>query len=726
MPISIDQLQTGFIHVDDDCLVKYAADYIGLNHTIPLIVRRSDGRYAVFFLAHLLEMLQKEFGAPFSNEVLWSPLGDYPAFLDRYAVQHVDLDTEMTFMQVKRTLGVDFHHPLKLVVVLDGERPVGFIDPLNLVRSDDDLPAVDYGLIPAVEEATTGGEESGGIIPEPEPKPRASDTAGGLETLKPVIIEPRLINVELIDSSFNHVDPAKEALEISDEYFLTLYIDKVVGKHSIPVAGGEIPGEFFDAEFITATVRMESNDFDIDIKEQKLEIPRTGRSTDLNFTIIPRHEGLGLITIIFLKDGAFMQVSTVKLHVGVMPGAAAGNVVETMGVEIKNAAGLQPRDVNITIVDAVGGFQFILSGSVTAFGHLPFTKAALHAMIAQVRQKLKDIVFFAPTGERVYQTRIDIPAGISKQTLPILANAGYDLFHKLFIYNMDETTKRMGQALKELAKTTKLNLQIVSRDFTMPWGLLYVGDNPDEPEPEMFLGLKHVIEHIPLQFNMRVLDPYVETKDGLTIALNVNKDIDAQMGQPLIGRQLDFWQKLAGDGETIKFDVRENILQVMKKMNDGETHDDLIYFYCHALSFDISETASGGPDNSKLVLTGHQELTLSRMQRADNPFPGHPLVFLNACESAELSPQFYHGFVPYFMSKGARGVIGTEVETPALFAEEFAYRFFKRFLAADITLGELFLDLRRKFFFEHNNIMGLLYALYVDGDTRVTAPVIDD
>ena len=28
-------------------------------------------------------------------------------------------------------------------------------------------------------------------------------------------------------------------------------------------------------------------------------------------------------------------------------------------------------------------------------------------------------------------------------------------------------------------------------------------------------------------------------------------------------------------------------------------------------------------------------------------------------KSAELSPAFYDGFVPYFMSKGARGVVGT-------------------------------------------------------------------
>jgi hypothetical protein len=74
------------------------------------------------------------------------------------------------------------------------------------------------------------------------------------------------------------------------------------------------------------------------------------------------------------------------------------------------------------------------------------------------------------------------------------------------------------------------------------------------------------------------------------------------------------------------------------------------------------------------------------------------------------------------MSRGARGVIGTECETPALFAVEWSKHFFDRFLAGE-RLGQIFLDLRRKFYDEHNNLLGLLYALYVDGDTRIEPAV---
>jgi CHAT domain len=97
---------------------------------------------------------------------------------------------------------------------------------------------------------------------------------------------------------------------------------------------------------------------------------------------------------------------------------------------------------------------------------------------------------------------------------------------------------------------------------------------------------------------------------------------------------------------------------------------------------------------------------------------GNPLVFINACESAELSPLFYDGFVPYFMAKGARGVVGTECQTPALFAAVWAQCFFNRFLDGD-PVGEVCLALRREFLEQHGNPLGLLYAVHCDGDVKI-------
>ena len=70
------------------------------------------------------------------------------------------------------------------------------------------------------------------------------------------------------------------------------------------------------------------------------------------------------------------------------------------------------------------------------------------------------------------------------------------------------------------------------------------------------------------------------------------------------------------------------------------------------------------------------------------------------------------------MDKGARGVVGTQCETPALFAAKWAERFFDRFFAGE-AIGDAFLDLRREFLEQHGNPLGLLYAVHCDGDTRI-------
>ena len=134
----------------------------------------------------------------------------------------------------------------------------------------------------------------------------------------------------------------------------------------------------------------------------------------------------------------------------------------------------------------------------------------------------------------------------------------------------------------------------------------------------------------------------------------------------------------------------------MHALADAATDDQILYFYCHAESAGLGDP--GGPDASALVLSDAR-ITLADLT-LDAPtttlLRGKPLVFINACESAEMSPAFYDGFVPYFMAKGARGVVGTQCKTPALFAAEWAQRFFERFLDG-AALGDAFLALRREF-----------------------------
>jgi hypothetical protein len=146
----------------------------------------------------------------------------------------------------------------------------------------------------------------------------------------------------------------------------------------------------------------------------------------------------------------------------------------------------------------------------------------------------------------------------------------------------------------------------------------------------------------------------------------------------------------------------------------------LIYINCHAVSNQVQE--QGGVYGSMLQLTDKtmniDDLDINA-PTGDSYMKNGPLVFINACQSAELSPYMYAGLVPAMIQRGARGVIGTEVNTPALFAAEFAQTFIERFSQGNTPIGQLLLDLRNEYLTTKNNIMPLLYALYSSGEVVV-------
>jgi hypothetical protein len=563
-----------------------------------------------------------------------------------------------------------------------------------------------------------GEEWKRGLKKSAKPGVLIADEEMAEEAPPPIEIEPekRWINAEIQDHDKD------EALQMGEVYTLAFDVDTEL--RDTAVGGAELGYRFqADEQLVELMVQLSSDDFEIHTESQRLRVPRTGKSKGkARFDIEPKHEGEGMITAVFLKDGNFIQLVTIKLHTGT-PGQAGVLTAETLGRPLDAAFVVQPRDVSLTILNTGAGFQVIMSGAVGAMATLPITLQQLDQMITEVRQELKDIVYLeaGPQKTRVYQAGTKIPPKVNRVALQRLAKAGFRLYQRIFYSPAaDAQANLLGDRLREMAQKEVLKIQIFSQQFMLPWGILYMADeyDPDQVDPEMFLGLKHIIEHIPLQPSMQVIHGTIDSRPGLTVSLNVNTDIDQQMGMPLIANQVNDWDKIS-QSSGAQVIVRETEDDVTQALADPSTPDQVLYFYCHALSKSLAE--GGGPDDSTLVLSKDGRLTLGDLH-IEAPLkkilPGAPLVFINACESAELSPLFYDGFVPYFMGKGARGVIGTECETPALFAAEWAKRFFKHFLAGE-PLGQAFLELRREFYYQHNNLMGLLYALYVDGDTQV-------
>jgi hypothetical protein len=718
MPVLESELTRSFIVLDEQTTVRRVRDAVQATGNLwtYVIVPLSDGQYAVLWLSEIVQALKAHSDVLLAR-MLDATLADIPNLLAPRAAAAVQQST----MTTREARGLVKERPGQRLVILEDSEVLGL-----LVRSQRLIVELDLGWLdqePEPEEEAAASKEPRRVSRPEKPKPGRKRWSLPMlspdeEAEPPQPIEPqnRWINAEILEH-----DPA-EPLQMNNVYTLAFDVDTEL--RDTAVGGGEFRYRFQpDEKLVALTVQLESDDFEIYTDPQRLLVPQTGKSKNkARFDIEPRHEGEGVINAVFLKDGNFVQLMTIRVSVGV-PVQPALLTDKPLGRPVDAAFAIRPRDLSMTILEDDSRFRLIMSGAVGAMATLPITLPQLDQMINQVRQELLSIVQLevGSAMTRVYQTGIEIPAEVNQQALQQLAKAGFRLYQRIFYSPAAHAELNLlGDKLHQMAQEETLKIQVFSQQFVLPWGILYLAEeyDPGNVDPEMFLGLRHIIEHIPLQPGMHVVDREIDSHPGLTVSLNVNADIDLQMGGAFIADQRDYWERIERSGGA-RVILRKTEDAVRKALADPTTADQLLYFYCHAISKSLAE--GGGPDASTLVLSGGERLTLGDLHvfaPTGRPLPGMPLVFINACESAELSPLFYDGFVPYFMAKGARGVIGTECKIPALFAAEWAKRFFDRFLVGG-SLGQIALDLRREFFYEHNNLLGLLYALYVDGDTQI-------
>ena len=559
----------------------------------------------------------------------------------------------------------------------------------------------------------------GGEPQEAPPAPRPVEAKLPQAQPSPEPAERRWINAELDDHA------PDEPLKTGGWYTLAFDVDIVRRATAVGTASLADERLFRDgADEVLLTVQLDSADFKISDRTRPLRLPRVGRSlTKARFDISPQHDGPSTIKATIHKDGNFIQQMELTFEVGAMQ--AAPVQVTTRGRPPSAANVVRPRDVGLSMSPAAGGYDCVVWGAVSARARLPLQPAYLASAIDTARRELIKVVMHQDAGGKyVFQTGIDIPDADRDVALKTMARAGALLFQKMFFGPAaGADSKVVGEFLRRMASDhkTQLKMQIVAESTPVPWGLLYVGDASAGAQLDWdnFIGMRHLIEQIPLQTTLSVSDCAIPSdQPQLTVSVNVNNGIDTQMGADFVAQQQSFWASATASRKGMRVTSRTTGAELVRALADGTTDDQILYFYCHAEATGLTD--AGGPDTSSLVLTDAR-ITLGDLN-LDAPtttqLRGSPLVFINACESAEMSPAFYDGFVPYFMAKGARGVVGTECKTPALFAAAWAKRFFERFLDGEPLAGA-FLALRREFLEEHGNPLGLLYAVHCDGDTQI-------
>ena len=533
--------------------------------------------------------------------------------------------------------------------------------------------------------------------------------------------EARYLNAKIADRA------PDAPLELTTSYVLEISVDlqRIAGAVSEKFMAA--PVLFRDDEqLITLTVQVTSSDFDVGQDALPLKLPRRGPSKGkARFDLTPKHEGRCSLTVSVHKEGNFLMQLEVTYSVGVTN--AAPESVAVLGRPMSASANLTRRELGMTITpSAKGGYDCVVRGPTHTSVVLPVSEAEIGDAIKVARDAMMSVVSQRDGAELVFQTGIAVDDASRDRALRTLAVAGAELYQRIFFGPAAAAdVQQVGELLKRQATKpgSSLNFQVVATRFPVPWGLLYFGDTADGAtiDPELFLGMRHVVEQIPLQTGMLVDDTVIDSGNpSLAVSVNVNTDIDGgRLNLTGVAQQLAFWEKVAASaGAKVTVAPRRTKAELLGALREG-ARDQLLYLYCHALTNAPGDP--GGIRNAAFELTGKERLTLGDLYRESptaKALPGNPLVFINACESAELRPEFYDGFIPYFMAKGARGVVGTECKTPAIFASEWALRFFPRFLDGE-PLGDLFLELRREFHTKHGNPLGLLYNVYCDADTRI-------
>ncbi len=439
--------------------------------------------------------------------------------------------------------------------------------------------------------------------------------------------------------------------------------------------------------------------------------------------LLPEQAGPLTLRVLVLSSGALVQqlALTVVCHDDLdrdllsAPASAPAQPEPSVpvGFALSSAAAL-PAHANaltLTIDQDRAGYRLLLldGGGVALTCTLALTEHGLADLLAYARSELLAIVYTQVANTYVYQ-QLDptIPQANAEQALARLARLGHYLWNGLFSApGGGRDAEALGERLRARSQAAPLHLTVAAAHLPFPWPLLYDRDPSQAIVADGFWGFRHVLATLPTsgRIGPQNLDLGVGAASGLQALAGLNLTIDQHRG--VAPHQLIDGQRrmLASPGIAAQELTTEAALRdALAAGSDAG----LLYLFCHMLSAlpDQRAVRSGtapGVGSTRIVLTGPaQALTLRDLQIAAplSKAPllrGGPLVIINACGSAELSPLTYDGLVPYLLDQGARAVVGTECETPIFSGAAFGQALIEALVRDKLPVGEALRAARRQF-----------------------------
>ncbi len=293
-----------------------------------------------------------------------------------------------------------------------------------------------------------------------------------------------------------------------------------------------------------------------------------------------------------------------------------------------------------------------------------------------------------------------------------LSSAGYALYDACFAQGT-----RMRAMLDELKPGSRIDFQWTEKYGNgwvphVPWALMHIR-MPDvtrvQPvDPEAFLGLR-----------LRLGSQAWSTQNPSRALVSAT---------PTNALNLLYWGSKAGDdvaveaqwqaqefaswGQAVlpKPGLAELKRQVVLALDTpAPAPVGVVYLYCHCSVGNGDTVALRFGDTSKPqdVLT---QVDLSFKKLADAP-----MLFANACTTAQADPFKTSLLESLFFGRGARAFIGTETKVPVQLASKFAWLYFqffyRRFDPEPMAAGEALTQARMFLWTQYRNVGGLFYSL---------------
>lgn len=309
------------------------------------------------------------------------------------------------------------------------------------------------------------------------------------------------------------------------------------------------------------------------------------------------------------------------------------------------------------------------------------------------------------------------------------------------IFTQANSTVR--DAVQDLKQGVALNIDTEAASF--PWEWLYIGEVPRPGELERetgggldlflcgFWGLRFELDITPrFCFDRRGLKhKLINTAKTVTLAAVNRSATPLRVSQ----RNLELFEKELPERylqqiETKTYKDKAEAIQMMKDALRASNPPHVLYFYAHHRGGKgVNELGFLSHQDSVLYLSGEDggQLSVKELKYDEKlpPFQGNytPLVFLNACGTAQGQDFFPSGFVPYFIAElRAASVLATLAKVPALHATGFAKEFLESWLGG-VPAARALRDIRWRCLRDQLNPFPMYYTLHGLGSLQLARPL---